>query len=83
MLEVVGFPDVDTHQGHQLELGETLACGGRQGEQVSQVADLCVDQVTPQLAGPLGRLAGIKAAGEKEKKQLDLVVTAVGQEPIQ
>jgi hypothetical protein len=26
LLEVVGFPDVDTHQGHQLELGQSLTC---------------------------------------------------------
>ena len=64
LLEVVGLPDVDTHQGHELELGEALACWGWQGEQVSQVTYLCVDQVTAQLAGPLGRLAGIEAAKE-------------------
>ncbi len=30
---------------------------------------LCVDQVTAQLAGPLGRLAGIEAAKEYIKKE--------------
>jgi hypothetical protein len=33
------------------------------------VTYLCVDQVTAQLAGPLGRLAGIEAAKVNEKKK--------------
>lgn len=76
LLEVVGFPDVDAHQSHELELRKALAGWGRQGEQVPQVTDLCVDQVTPQLAGPLGRLAGIEAARSYKRKveqELDFV----------
>ena len=66
LLEVVGFPHIDAHKGHELQLGEALSGWGWQGEQVSQVTYLCVDQVTAQLAGPLGRLAGIEAAKGKK-----------------
>ena len=39
---------------------------------------LCVDQVTAQLAGPLGRLAGIEAA--KGKKSIRMTRAQQGKE---
>lgn len=53
MLEVIGLSDVDAYECHELQLGETLARGGRQGEKVAQVGDFCVDEVPSQLAGAL------------------------------
>ena len=70
LLEVVGFPDVNTDKGHKLKLGEPLSGGSWQREEVSEVANLRVDEVPAQLAGPFGRLAGIKAAAIKKHKEL-------------
>ena len=67
LLEVVGFPDVDADQGHELELREPLSGGSRQREEVAEVTNLRVDEVPAQLAGPFGRLAGIEAAAVEKK----------------
>lgn len=60
LLEVVGFPDVNAHQGHQLQLRQPLPSGRRQRQQVSQVGDLGVDQVPPEFAGTFSRLCGVE-----------------------
>ena len=46
LLEVVGLADVDADEGHELKLREPLAGGGGQRQQIAQVTDLRVDQVT-------------------------------------
>ena len=56
LLEVVGLPDVDEDEGHELELRETLSCGRGQREEVPQAGDLGVDHVPPHLGRPLRRL---------------------------
>lgn len=60
LLKVVGFPDVHAHQGHELQLRQPLPGGRRQGQQVPEVCDLCVDQVPPKLARPFGRLGRVE-----------------------
>lgn len=70
MLKVIGLTHVDANQCHQLQLGQSLTGGRWQGQEVAQVGDLRVDQVAPQFRGSLGRLGGVKAAGEKEKRVL-------------
>ena len=66
LLEVVGLAHVHADQGHELQLGQPLPSGGRQGQEVPQVGDLRVDQVPPQLARALGGLAGVEAATRQE-----------------
>ena len=63
MLEVVGLADVDADEGHELKLREPLPGGGGQRQQIAQVTDLRVDQVTAQLARPFRRLARIETVG--------------------
>jgi len=61
LCEVVGFADVDADQGHELELRETLTRRRRQGQQVPQIGDLWINQVTSQFGCPFGRLRRVKA----------------------
>lgn len=65
LLEVVGLPDVDADESHELELGEPLPGGRGQREQVPQVGDLGVDQVPAELARPLRRLRRVEP-GQRE-----------------
>ena len=69
MLEVVGLAHVYTNQRHQLQLGQTLSGGGGQRQEVAQVGNLGVDQISAQLGGAFGRFVGIKAAGNGRKKK--------------
>lgn len=65
MLEVVGFAHVNADEGHELELREPLSRRGRQGQQISQVGNLRVDEISAELGGSLGRLCGIEAVRKK------------------
>lgn len=62
LLEVVRLAHVDADECHELQLGETLSCWRREGQQVPQVRYLRVDEVAAQLARALGRLARIEPA---------------------
>ena len=72
MVEVVGLPDVDADECHELELRQPLPGGGGQGEEVAQHGHLRVDHVAAHLAGALGRLeAGLissTAVGKRERE---------------
>ncbi|GFS48595.1 hypothetical protein NPIL_670581, partial [Nephila pilipes] len=65
VLEVIRLPDVHAHEGHELELRESLPRGRGEGQQVPEVSNLRVDEVPPQLRRSLRRLVGI----ETEKRQ--------------
>lgn len=67
LLEVIGFPDVHAHQGHELQLRQPLPGGRRQGQQIPEVRDFRVDQIPPQLTRPFGRLGRVEPVKQNKK----------------
>lgn len=66
VLEVVGFAHVDADQGHQLELREPLPSGRRQRQEISQIGNLCVNEIAAELGGSLGGFGGIETVSSDE-----------------
>lgn len=69
LLEVVGFPHIDTDQRHQLELREALAGGLGQWQQIPQIGYLRIYEIASHLGGALRRLVRIESAREWENKR--------------
>lgn len=67
LLEIVGFPHVYAHQGHELQLRQPLPGRRRQGQQVPEVRDFRVDQVPSQFARPFRRLGRVEPARNKTR----------------
>jgi len=62
LLEVVGFPHIDTDQSHQLELREALARRLGQRQEIPQIGYLRIYEIASHLRGALRRFVGIESA---------------------
>jgi len=62
LLEVVGFPHIDTDQSHQLELREALARRLGQRQEIPQIGYLRIYEIASHFRGALRRFVGIESA---------------------
>jgi len=67
LLEVVGFPHIDTNEGHQLQLREALARRLGQRQEIPQIGYLRIYEIASHLRGALRRFVCIESAMEKWK----------------
>jgi hypothetical protein len=73
VLEVIGFPDINADEGHELKLRESLSSRGGKRKKVSKIRDLRVDEISSELRCSFRRFVGIEAEkmGKRKSKMLE------------